>query len=83
MLIALPSLETEPRFGFVVSKKIGNAVKRHNMTRRLRYISMDLSKKYEVKKLSFQYVAFQFPENFSDLRDEFEKQLRTLTHKNG
>lgn len=83
MLISLPSSESEPKFGFVVSKKIGNAVKRHKMTRRLRSLSIDLSKKYEVKNRSFQYVAFQFPENFSDLSDEFEKHLRTLIHKNG
>ena len=39
MLIGLPSSNNFPRFGYVVSSKIGNAVYRHKMTRRLRNIT--------------------------------------------
>ena len=41
MLVCLENNTSSTLFGFVVSKKIGNSVKRHRMTRLLRAISME------------------------------------------
>ena len=64
-----------PRFGFVVSKKIGNSVKRHRMTRLLRAISMDLVKEKSLEGFSFQYIAIKFCDDYKTLKEEFTKQL--------
>jgi ribonuclease P protein component len=78
MLISLQSEKENPQFGFVVSKKIGNAVIRHKVTRRLRNISKEMIEKYEIENRVFQYVAFEYTEEFKALKDEFEKQIKKL-----
>lgn len=75
MLICLAKNTSTPSFGYVVSKKIGNSVKRHRMTRLLRAISMDFVKEKELNFMKFQYIAFEFCDDFNILRKEFEKQL--------
>lgn len=75
MLIGYKSNNQFPQFGFVVSKKIGNAVQRHKMTRLLREISREMIKKYNLSSLQFQYVAYKYTDDFNKLKDEFEKQI--------
>lgn len=77
MLVASSSNRT--KFGFVVSKKVGNAVQRHRMTRLLRVISMELVKQYTLDgiKLNFEYIAFLFCDNYSELKSELELQLKS------
>lgn len=66
-----------PKFGFVVSKKIGNAPTRHRMTRLLRNISLETIKKYglEEKPYLCEYIAFKFTDSYSQLKEEYEKQI--------
>lgn len=73
MLISAPNNLAKPLFGFVVSKKIGNSVHRHRMTRLLREISIEAIKKYELENAgrSFQFVAFEFCNEYKTLKDEF------------
>ncbi|MCK9368841.1 ribonuclease P protein component [Candidatus Dojkabacteria bacterium] len=78
VLISLPSENEIPQFGFVVSKKVGNAVIRHKVTRRLRDLSKEMIEKYEIKNKVFQYVAFTYTEDFQALKNEFEKQIKKL-----
>jgi len=69
-----------PKFGFVVSKKIGNAVKRHRMTRLLRVISMEAIKDEKLFKNggNFEYIAFTFCYDYSLLKEEFNYLLKKL-----
>lgn len=76
MLICLAKNTSTPSFGYVVSKKIGNSVKRHRMTRLLRAISMDFVKEKELNFMKFQYIAFEFCDDFTILKEEFGKQLK-------
>lgn len=78
MLISLPSSNISPRFGFVVSSKIGNAVYRHKMTRRLRNITRNCIRDLDIKNMDFQYIAFKYAENYSDLEIEFKQQVSSL-----
>lgn len=75
MLVCLENNTSSTLFGFVVSKKIGNSVKRHRMTRLLRAISMDLVKEKSLEGFSFQYIAFKFCDDYKTLKEEFTKQL--------
>ena len=78
MLISLPSENEIPQFGFIVSKKVGNAVIRHKVVRRLRELSKEMMEHYEIKNKVFQYVAFEYTEDFQALKSEFEKQIKKL-----
>lgn len=80
MLISSPNKSNHPLFGFVVSKKIGNAVQRHRMTRLLRVISMEALKNFKMENMarSFQYVAFEFCNEYKTLKDEFFVQIETI-----
>lgn len=80
MLVSLKG-ETGPLFGYVVSKKNGNSVQRHRMTRRLRNISMEMTKKYNLSPLLFQYILFKYTDDYISLRNEFEKQINTSIQK--
>jgi ribonuclease P protein component len=77
MLIAIESNVNHPQFGFVVSKKVGNAVYRHRMTRLLRQITVDTLKKNNLENTSFQcqYVAFKYSDNYDELSKEYSKQI--------
>jgi len=78
MLISKLNSKDIPLFGFVVSKKIGNAVQRHRMTRLLRVISMEAVKEFELKGRSFQYIAFEFCDSYKDLKEEFFNQVKKV-----
>jgi ribonuclease P protein component len=77
MLIANPTSSPTPRFGFVVSKKIGNAVFRHHMTRLLRNIVLEAVKEYglDQKPKDFEYIAFVFCDDYFLLKEELFKQI--------
>lgn len=75
MLIGYKSDKEFPQFGYVVSKKIGNAVQRHKMTRLLREISHEMIKKNNLSTLQFQYIAYKYTDDFNILKTEFEKQI--------
>lgn len=66
-----------PRFGFVVSKKIGNAVQRHLMTRQLRSLVHEEipAKETVFQNVRFTYIAFEKPTEFSELQKEFRWML--------
>lgn len=78
MLIFKSNRKDSPLFGFVVSKKVGNAVARHRMTRLLRAISMEAVKEMDLenKAVSFEYIAFIFCDDYSQLREEFFDQVK-------
>ena len=80
MLISSPNNKKVPLFGFVVSKKIGDAVRRHRMTRLLRVISMEAVKEFKLEGngVSFEYIAFEFCDDFNLLKDEFFKQIEKI-----
>lgn len=84
MLLSAPNSSDRPRFGFVVSKKIGNSVKRHRMTRLLRNISMEAVREFKMENLgrSFQYIAFEFCNEYQILKDEYFQLLeKTLMNE--
>ena len=68
-------------FGFVVNKKVGNAVERHGLTRQLRSLAMDAIKsdKEMFSGKKFQYIAFKKPKAFSELKKEFENQIAKIS----
>lgn len=72
MLISSKNDISNPRFGFVVSKKIGNAVFRHRMTRLLRAVMMEIVKEEDLDTypFDFQYVSFKFCDDKSSLKKE-------------
>lgn len=78
MLLCMRNDSSSPLFGFVVSKKIGNSVKRHRVVRMLRAVSMEAVREFDLDSLgySFEYVSFIFPDNFTDLKKEFFKQVK-------
>ncbi len=78
MLVALKDASFEnSKVGFVVSSKVGNAVIRHKVTRRLRNIFAPILPKIDIPTL-FQYVAFKDCANFQELEVEIKKQLMEL-----
>jgi len=64
-----------PQFAFVVSKKIGNAVQRHKMTRLLRQITSEFLQGAEKENLACQYIAFKYSDSYEELKREYIKQL--------
>lgn len=77
VLIVAENRNSTPLFGFVVSKKIGNAVIRHRFTRILRNISQEAIKDFNIenKGLSFQYIAFEFCNDYNEVKKEFYIQM--------
>lgn len=78
MLVVKKDLKTlNPKFGFVVSKKIGDAPTRHRMTRLLRNITMEVIKENGLEEKPFlcQYIAFKFINSYSELKAEYEQQI--------
>ncbi|MCD4756095.1 ribonuclease P protein component [bacterium] len=79
MLIALPyAEEITPKFGFVVSKKVGNAPARHRMTRVLRAIVHESVDELELKDNGYiyEFIAFKFCDDYSALKEVFQSLLK-------
>jgi ribonuclease P protein component len=79
MLIANPySSEITPKFGFVVSKKVGNAPQRHRMTRLLRAIVHESVEEFKLKDNGYiyEYIAFKFCDDYKTLKKSFQKLLK-------
>ena len=66
-----------PRFGFVVSKKIGGAIIRNRMTRLLRFTLMEIVNEKNLSNLNkdFQYIAFEFCDKKNLLKKEILLQM--------
>lgn len=60
MLVVVKNDNKSPRVGFVVSKKIGNAVIRHRMTRLLRVIFLEIFEEFNNPPFDIQYISFEF-----------------------
>jgi len=78
MLVVKESSNSTPQFGFVVSRKIGNAVQRHRLTRMLRVIFVDVVKVLDIKNKSFQYIAFEFCNESKILKEDILKQMKEI-----
>jgi len=78
MLIVQKTDKSVSKFGFVVSKKIGKAPTRNRMTRLLRAISYSAIKDFNIeeKGYNFEYVAFEFCNDFNTLKDEYYSQIQ-------
>jgi ribonuclease P protein component len=79
MLVVAPySSDITPKFGFVVSKKIGDAPDRHRMTRLLRVIVHESVDEFKLKDSGkiYQYIAFKFCNDYNTLKESFQKLLK-------
>lgn len=79
MLVVAPySTGITPKFGFVVSKKIGNAPERHRMTRLLRVIVHESVEEFELKDNGYiyEYIAFKFCNDYHTLKKSFQSLLK-------
>lgn len=69
MIAVEKSSSPTSKFGFIVSKKIGNAVARHRMTRLLREISKKhLNTEIKVKCV---YIAYKYCDDYEKLQKDF------------
>lgn len=83
MLVVTPySGMTTPRFGYVITKKIGNAPQRHRMTRILRVITHELIKRYNLNDNGYiyEFIAFKFCDDYSTLKNMFNSLLEKSTN---
>lgn len=83
MFVCFKNEVGNPRFGFVVSKKIGGAVSRNRMTRLLRVAVMEVVNEKNLSTLGrdFQYIAFSFCEKKNLLKKEIEGQFEEILKK--
>lgn len=72
-----------PRFGFVVSKKVGGAVARNRMVRLLKVVVMEIVNEKNLSGLSmdFQYIAFSYCDKKNLLKKEIEEQFNEILSK--
>jgi len=79
MLVVTPySTEITPKFGFVVSKKIGNAPQRHRVTRLLRVITQECIKELNLDDNGniYEYIAFEYCDDYYILKDSVTELLK-------
>ncbi|KKR05496.1 MAG: Ribonuclease P protein component [candidate division WS6 bacterium GW2011_GWF2_39_15] len=82
MLIVLKdSVLDHYRIGFVVNNKVGNAVQRHLLTRRLKSLFRRYDKSIPLPPMLFEYVAFKQSSKYELLEKEFINQLNTVSKK--
>lgn len=68
---------SNPQFAFVVSKKIGNSVQRHHMTRLLRQITYECINEFNLEtNLGCEYIAFKYEDNYENLKKEYREQIK-------
>lgn len=72
-----------PKFGVVVSKKVGKAHERNKIKRRVRNIIQEALNKglFVDKGLKITYIAFKTSSGFADLRREVLEQFKKLLEK--
>jgi ribonuclease P protein component len=79
VLQAVPCDETEPGIGFTVTKKVGNAVVRNRIKRRLRALSAANAEKF---KPNFEYVLIgrkeALHEPFNQMQDALVKAISKI-----
>ena len=80
MLIALPSNDIKTnKIGLIVGKKVGNAVQRNLLTRRLRFLAgKDIILNDDILQIGthkFSYIAYKQPETFESLERDWNKQI--------
>ena len=78
LIVEKDSQVKEYEIAFVVSKKIGNGVQRHKMTRLLREISRE-NLKQVISGLKLVYIAFKYCDNYEELEKGFKKQIEKAT----
>jgi len=69
---------SNPLLGIVASKKIGNAVQRHRMTRLVRNIYLDILEKNSTFKNSptlLEYISFEYCDSYATLSNELSEQI--------
>ena len=78
LVVTSYSTEITPKFGFVVSKKVGNAPQRHRMTRLLRVITQESIKEFKLNDNGYiyEYIAFEYCDNYQTLKDSFQELLK-------
>jgi len=83
MFVFVKTETGNPRFGFVVSRKIGGAVVRNRMVRLLRVVIMEIVNEKNLSGLSmdFQYIAFSYCDKKNLLRKEIEEQFNEILSK--
>lgn len=77
MLILDTHSDNNTRFGFIVSKKIGNAVHRHRMTRVLR----EIFRKYilNISNVKGIYIAYKYCDNYEELEKEIDLHFKNAS----
>lgn len=70
MLIYTKTINTPLKIGIVVNSKIGNAVKRNKMTRRIRSIFSEYLKEDKYKGYSMEYILFSYTDDFALLKED-------------
>lgn len=73
LIIKIDSSLDVSKFAFVVSKKIGNAVQRHRMTRLLREITKFRIEKESDKYILGLYVAYKYCDDYDQLEKDLNK----------
>ena len=66
--------EKSSKLGFIVNKKIGNAVQRHKMTRLLR----DIARKHlkNTPNIKGVYIAYKYCDDYEKLEKDFTKHFK-------